>query len=117
MGVNHEAKSLTEAFGLDDKFLVFYTSFVIVEMLKRVPEMGVFSAEIDIHVEASLRFWKEFPKLKASMSEKEVLILFQIGTRKASDFLLDNIKDQDSYDHACEKMSEHLKMSYNDYKK
>ena len=117
MGVNHEAKSLVEAFGLDDKFLVFYTSFIIVEMLKRVPEMGTFSAEVDIYVEANIRFWKDFPKLKTSMSEREVLILFQIGTRKASEFLLEHIKDQDSYDRACEGMVEHLKMSYNDYKK
>ena len=117
MGLNHEAKSLVEAFGLDDKFLIYYTSFMIVEMLKRVPEMGTFSIEVEIFVEASVKFWEKFPKLKASTSEKERLVLFQIGVFKSNKFLTDNIKDQDSYDQACERMLDHLEMSYNDYKK
>ena len=116
MEVNHNAKSLAEAFGLDDEFLIFYTAFMIVEMLKRVSEMGTFSAEIDIYVEANVSFWNKFPKLKASMSEREVLILFQIGTRKASEFLTEHIKDQASYDYACERMSQHLVVAYADYK-
>ena len=116
MSINHTAESLDKVFGLENHFLVYYTAFIIVEVLKQVTSLGSFSKEVEVLVDSDITFWNKYPKLLASMNERERLILFQIGAKKAIIFLEENIFDQASYDRACIKMVELLDIAYIEYK-